>query len=377
MIQGLALVVVPTVSTVLAEPTGLGLSESLYGGLFVPQSILAIVFSLGGATLTRRVGARTTLLLGFGANALAMGLLALSVPLAFDHRLAYIDLLCATSFLGVGFAIVTPTLNVLAGKLESRSPDRAVLIVNALLGGSAAVAPMLLIAFVGLGYWWGLPLLCLFGMLALTVFAMRIPFDVGGSPTSATAQFPMRLWVFAGFALAYGLCEQLNASWAPLYMTRHLGAPASFGSFALALFWGVATTARVAFALVSRTLRPAVVFCLLPFALAAAFVALATLPPHANPIFGVAAFALAGLGVSALLPLVLSFSEQNMPEAATSVTSVLFAIYLVGYGAAAFGVGPLQAAGIALPALDAGAVGLACIVAALAFAIVRIVGEQA
>jgi hypothetical protein len=91
----------------------------------------------------------------------------------------------------------------------------------------------------------------------------------------------------------------------------------------------------------------------------------------------VAAFALAGLGVSALLPLVLSFSERNMPESATSVTSVLFAMYLVGYGAAAFGVGPLQAEGIALPALDVGAVGLACIFAALAFAIVRIVGEQA
>jgi hypothetical protein len=203
--RGLALVVVPTVSTVLTQPTGLGLSKSSYGGLFVPQSILAIVFSLGGATLTRRVGARTTLLLGFGANAVAMGLLALSVPLAFDHRLAYIDLLCATSFLGVGFAIVTPTLNVLAGKLESGSPDRAVLIGQRLArgfgGGRADVAyrlrrPGLLVG----------PAAVLLALeLSLIIVAMRIPFDRGASPSSGTTQFPARLWVFAGFALAYAL----------------------------------------------------------------------------------------------------------------------------------------------------------------------------
>jgi FHS family glucose/mannose:H+ symporter-like MFS transporter len=160
-------------------------------------------------------------------------------------------------------------------------------------------------------------------------------------------------------------------------MTHHLGASLAYGSIALALFWAVATGARVVFAVFARVFAPPVIFCGLPIVLAAAFVILALLPAHAAPLLGIATFALAGLGVSALLPLVLSFCEQSVPGAASSATGIVFAVYLVGYGIAAFGVGPLQDRGITLPAIDGVAVGLACVVAALAFAIVRTTGEHA
>lgn len=377
IVQGLALVVIPTVSTVLTDPKGLALSSASYGTLFVPQSILAIVCSFAGAAVTRRFGARSTLMLGFTANAVAMGLMTASALPGFDHTAAYVVLLCATSLLGMGFALVTPTLNVQAGTLESGKRDRAVLIVNALLGGSAAAAPVLLIVFVGLGFWWGLPLVCAAGMVALIVCCTRVPFAGSNKPpASAKTRLPIRVALFAAFAFAYGLCEQLNGSWAPIYMTKHLGASLTLGSVALASFWAVATGARVGFAMLSRTLVPSTVFCALPFVLAAAFATLAAMPAHATAIFGVAAFALAGLGVSALLPLVLSFCERSIPGAATSATSVVFATYLLGYGVAAFGVGPLQNQGITLPAMDAAATGLAGVVAALAFAIVKITGEH-
>jgi len=376
IVQGLALVVVPTVSTVLTDPKGLGLSEASYGTLFVPQSILAIICSLGGAALTRRFGPRATLVFGFAADAAAMGLMTAGAQLTGDRSTAYIVLLCATSCLGIGFAIVTPTLNVLAARFESAAPDKAVLIVNALLGGSAAAAPLLLIVFVGFGFWWGLPLLCAIGMLALIAAGTRLKIDPDASASKARASLPARIWVFAAFAFAYGLCEQLNASWAPLYMAHWLGAAPAFGSLALAVFWALATGARVVFATFSRSLTPETVFRVLPFVLAVAFGVLAALPSRAAPILGVAAFALAGLGVSALLPLVLSFCERNVPDAATAATSVVFAIYLVGYGIAAFGVGPVQHLGITLPALDAAAVGLACILAGLGFAVVGIVGDH-
>jgi predicted MFS family arabinose efflux permease len=159
-------------------------------------------------------------------------------------------------------------------------------------------------------------------------------------------------------------------------MTKHLGASLTLGSLALASFWAVATGARVGFAMLSRTLAPSTVFCVLPFVLAAAFAMLAVMPTHAPAIFGVAAFALAGLGISALLPLVLSSCERSIPGAATTATSVVFATYLFGYGVAAFGVGPLQDRGITLPAMDTAAIGLASVVAALAFAIVRVSGDH-
>jgi hypothetical protein len=373
VLQGLALVVVPTVSTVLMDPRALALSPVAYGSLFVPQTILAVVCSFAGAAVTRRFGARSTLLTGFAADAVAMVLVGASALAGSAHGAAYGMLLCGTSCLGIGFALVTPTLNVLAGTLEADAPDRAVLIVNALLGGSAAAAPLLLIIFVGLGFWWGLPLLCAAGMLALIAATVRIPLRSASDVRSpATSRLPVRVLLFGAFAFAYGLCEQLNGSWAPIYMTQHLGASEAYGSVALALFWAVATAARIVFAVFDRAFASRVVFCALPFVLAGAFAILALLPAHATPILGTLAFALAGLGVSALLPLVLSFCGQSIPDAASSATGVVFAVYLVGYGIAAFGVGPLQRLGISLPAMDGAAVGLACVVAALAFAIINV-----
>jgi hypothetical protein len=216
VVQGLALVVVPTVSTVLTNPNGLDLSAASYGTLFVPQSIFAVVCSFGGVVVTQRFGTRATLLTGFAANAIAMALMAASALLGADHDAAYVVLLCATSCLGIGFALVAPTLNVLAATLDSGAPDRAVLVVNALLGGSAAVAPLLLIVFVGLGFWWGLPSVCAAGMLGLIAVGARVSYGPVSSVTSrAKARLPVRVLLFGAFALVYGLCEQLNGSWQP------------------------------------------------------------------------------------------------------------------------------------------------------------------
>jgi hypothetical protein len=82
----------------------------------------------------------------------------------------------------------------------------------------------------------------------------------------------------------------------------------------------------------------------LPFVLAAAFVLIAVLPKHA-PGAAVAAFCLAGLGCSALLPLTISFGQEKLAGAATAVAGGVIACYQVGYGIAAFGVGPLTDAG--------------------------------
>ena len=116
---------------------------------------------------------------------------------------------------------------------------------------------------------------------------------------------------------------------------------------------------------------------MLPFVLALSFAVLALLPVHASGAYGVAAFALAGLGISALLPLVLSLSERAMPGVATEATSIVFASYLIGYGIAAFGVGPLQERGISLPTIDVFGLGIALVVAVLAFIIVKSLGEAA
>ena len=58
------------------------------------------------------------------------------------------------------------------------------------------------------------------------------------------------------------------------------------------------------------------------------------------------AFALAGFGCSALLPLTISFGQEKLVSMAAVISGLLIACYQVGYGIAAFGVGPLRDAGL-------------------------------
>lgn len=377
VLQGLALVTIPTLGSVLTDPGTFALSQAEYGGLFVPQTALAIGFSLAGGRLTRRIGIRSMLLTGFAANALSMGSLAATRLLQSNHERTYVVLLFAAACLGLGFAVVTPALNVLSARLNKENADRAVLVTNALLGAAAAFAPLLLVAFVRLGIWWALPLTVGVAMLALIAASARLPFETASGQRGHRKALPGRFLVFAAFALVYGLCEQMAGSWAVIYLGHHFAAKAAFGSFALAVFWAAAAGARVAFALASKTLAPTLVFRLLPFVLAASFVALAATPARSSPLLGVLAFAFAGLGVSALLPLAISFCERSIPDDAASATSVLFATYLTGYGLAAFIPGPLQRLGITLTTLYGFAAAFALIVAALAFQIIHVLGKNA
>ena len=77
--------------------------------------------------------------------------------------------------------------------------------------------------------------------------------------TNTTAQnqksktaLPARFWIFAGFALFYGVCETMNGNWASLYMTQRLGASTTLASLALTIFWGTVTAGRILFAAIGR-----------------------------------------------------------------------------------------------------------------------------
>jgi MFS family permease len=70
------------------------------------------------------------------------------------HTAAYDILLAATSFMGIGFGLTVPALNTFAAAFFPKKVDRAVLVLNALLGLGTALAPVFIALFVGLGIWW-------------------------------------------------------------------------------------------------------------------------------------------------------------------------------------------------------------------------------
>jgi MFS family permease len=374
--QGIALVAFPASSTILLARGSYDLSSGQYGLMFVPQFIAAIVASLLGAGLlwpglTGRVSEKTIYLTGLAADLAAMVLLAVSWLAVHQHALAYGLLLIATACLGAGFGLAVPALNTLTAAFRPEAVDTAVLVLNALLGLGTALAPLFIAVFNGIGFWTGLPLLTACLLAGLIAVSLRLPLDPGTTPAHRLAKpaIPPGFWLFGVFALLYGICETMNGNWSQPDMTS-LGVRAATASLALTGFWAVVTAGRVLFAAVERWLPGRIAFHALPFLLAGAFVAIAALPRDA-PVASVAAFCLAGLGCSALLPLTLSFGQERLPGSHATISGGLIACYQAGYGIAAFGVGPLLAAGLHLPSIFAATAVVAAAMGIVSLAVTR------
>src|SRR5215470_9059585 len=185
VIQGLALVTFPAASTVFTSPQQYGLSSTEYGSMFVPQAIMAILASLLGAGLTRRLGIKRIYLLGLAADLVSMALLLSSRFVMSNGLVAYSMLLLATTSLGLGFGLTVPSLNTFTAAFFPQKIDSAVLILNALLGVGTVLAPIFVAIFIGLGIWWGLPVLAGVLLIGLLLYSVRLPLEIGAlaSPT--------------------------------------------------------------------------------------------------------------------------------------------------------------------------------------------------
>jgi MFS family permease len=373
VIQGIALVTFPAASAVFTSPTDYNLSSTEYGGMFLPQAIMAILASLAGAGLRNRLGTKKIYLLGLFANLLAMTLLVASRFVMKDHSLAYGILLVATTCMGIGFGFTVPALNTFAAAFFPQKVDKAVLALNALLGLGTALAPVFVAVFVGFGIWWGLPVLVGALILGLLFFSFSQPLSEDEKSEAVAKNkinFPARFWIFAAFALLYGICETMSGNWASLYLKNNFHASASLSSLALTIFWSTVTAGRILFAVIEKWLPEEIVCRILPLVVMAALIASAC-APKTNPLLGVLTFALAGLGCSALLPLTISFGQKELTAIAASVAGGLIAFYQIGYGIAAFGVGPLQTAGFDLHVIFGGTAVVSLALSVLSFVVTR------
>ena len=250
LVQGIVLVTFPAASTIFTAKNEYGLSSTQYGDMFLPQVALAITTSLLGAGLARRITAKRVYLLGLACSTVSMVLLLASTLVKSNQAAAYPLLLVATAFLGAGFGLTVPVLNTYTSDFNPGRVDRSVLVLNALLGLGTALAPVLVAVFVGLGFWWGLPVLSTVLLAALLLVSVRLPLRAvpqAGAPRKARPGIPARFWLYAAFAVCYGICETMNGNWSQLDMTTRLGASHTQASLALAAFWAMVTVGRVLF----------------------------------------------------------------------------------------------------------------------------------
>jgi MFS family permease len=372
VVQGIVLVTFPAASTIFTDPDEYGLTNTQYGLLFVPQVVTAIAASLLGASLGRRFGTKRVYLAGLVAGLISMALLIVSTLFESNTAAALPILLLATAFLGVGFGLAVPALNTLTAAFHPDAVETSVLVLNALLGLGTVLAPVFVAIFVGLGFWWGLPVLSAVLLALLILRSLPLPLRAESGATAARERrgIPARFWVFAGFAVLYGICETVNGNWSQLDMTRELGASTTAAAIALTTFWAMVTVGRIGFAAVQRWVPSQTTYHVLPFLLAATFVLIALLG-DGDVGLGILAFGLAGLGCSALLPLTIGFGQEELVSMSAATVGGVIACYQLGYGLAAFGVGPLLDHGVGLPTIY----GLASIVAVamglLSFTVVK------
>ncbi len=338
VVQGLALVTFPAASAIFASPKGFELSSTQYGAMFIPQVVLAILAATFGSRLARRFGLRGVLLLGLCGDLIAMALLATS-PLLIGTQAAFVQLCIATGALGLGFGATVMALNTLVEGFFPNSADGAVLLLNALLGVGTALAPLLVALFTGLGVWWALPLLMVLLVAMLLFGTLRAKLLLPYNAASPSGGLPARFWFYAAGVLLYGVVETLSGNWATLYLSTERGVPAQDASFALTAFWVMVTSGRLIVALLDRFVPARRIYVALPVVLAVAFQIVARAGSGAS---GIAGFAATGLACSAFLPFSISFAGAEFPRQAATMSGALIAFYQVGYGIAAFGVGPMR-----------------------------------
>ena len=137
------------------------------------------------------------------------------------------------------------------------------------------------------------------------------------------------------------------------------------------LVQGVAlvTIGRVLAAVASPRVPARWIYLGLPALLVVAFLVISQV---GTAIGGVFAFGFAGLSCSAFLPLSISFGGGEFTRLKAVISGELIAFYQVGYGIAAFGVGPLrEVTGVPLSTIYAGASLVAGAMIVLAFLVIR------
>jgi fucose permease len=344
VVQGLALVTFPAASSVFTSPDGFGFDSTRYGTMFVPQVALAIAAAALAPKLARRWSLRRVLLAGLVGDILSMSLLALSRLLVGAPAAAFGLLLVATAALGFGFGATVMALNTYAESFFPERTDGAVLALNALLGLGTALAPVFVALVVAVGAWWALPVAVACVMAFLFAVASTQPLQASASSDDASAPsgwsaLPHRFWFYASAVFLYGMLETLNGNWSVLYLSSERGVAPQDASFALTAFWAMVTVGRVLIAATSRWISPRSIYVALPLLLLITFQIAARAQDATT---GILAFGLAGLACSAFLPLSISFGGNEFPRLSAVMAGELIAFYQLGYGVAAFGIGPLH-----------------------------------
>jgi len=167
---GVALVLFPAAGSILTSVEHHGFSSSQFGSIFTPQIIMAILSSLYASKLADKIGMKKVLLYGLFALVLSTALLTASQGLEGNVTAAFVMVLVATGFLGIGFGFSLTALNPFAYQLFVGKETSALTALHFFLGIGTATSPLLISYFTSLEMWWGASLVTSIILLLLLIF---------------------------------------------------------------------------------------------------------------------------------------------------------------------------------------------------------------
>jgi MFS transporter, FHS family, glucose/mannose:H+ symporter len=338
LLQGALGVVFPASSALLRER--LLLSDTLYGALYLPGLILAIITSLMGHALLRRWSLKTLFVFALVSQTVTLVLIALSGLLGRTYGLPSLILGLIVS--GPAGGAMGITLNTAAIELFPHRKSGALSALHGVLGAGAALGPVLVAAFISLGHWAIAPLILAAGMIAMVLISTKRPV-IGLTETleekHGRSDVPPRLVLRSLTGFLYCMGEATFAAWAVLFLRENRGLPMGVAAASLSAFWLAMTVGRLGGAVLVRWISPLRLGLILALGMAGSFLLVAD---ARGPIDSLLRFAAAGLGCSALFPLLMSLASGEFPDRTPQVSAVFTGIAMVGIGVGCFAVGPLR-----------------------------------
>lgn len=344
-LQGLTMVSFPASSSVFKDVYGF--TNAQYGLIFIPQLVTAILGSVAGGGLARRVGLRNLLAGALLANAVSQALLG-SVACR-NCMPAFYAVLAATAMFGLAFGFSAAPLNTFPGLLFSKRRDTAIVALHTLLGIGLAVGPLLAGALTVRGHWIAFPLL-LSGVsvvLAMVIPWTKLPAYVELPPSGRSVSVKLSerllarpiLWTFIAIVILYAFAEGTFSNWAVVYLHEERGIELTRAALALSIFWATMAGGRLLISVLLLKIAPERIWLALPLLMIGAFL---LLPFAHTPVRGIALFAFAGLACSAFFPISVGLISKQFSANAAFVSSLMIASLMIGVGVGSYVIGPLR-----------------------------------
>ena len=163
-------------------------------------------------------------------------------------------------------------------RVPSRRGDRAILVLNALLGLGTVLAPVFVAIFVGIGFWRGMPVMSA-ALFVLLLVSVRLPLQVGRLRRSGRVGHRRRILGLRWLRPPLRDLRDPERQLGPARHDERVGASVTAASLTLTAFWAMVTLGRVTLRSDSGArCRRDVTYHVLPFLLAGAFVLIALLP---------------------------------------------------------------------------------------------------